>query len=244
MDTTNLVGIFISQSHSIVYFVQILRLGSLAIESQPELELSGTSEEFADTVLVFHAGELHKDTLGGGKFLDGGLGDTKAVDTTADNLISAIVGILGFFADSLDNLVVGGDFLAGFLNYFVQFILQVAVIEFRIERKGARRVEFLNLIIEQRNEIGVSRLFLGFESRIDGGVDLVVFGIVGQSTDHIGGGDLEHDVHTTLQVKAKVEFPSLTFAVGKAHVNLSIGLVVENLGLFGFHQRIHELHLT
>ena len=51
----------------------------------PELELSGALEEVLDTLFILHTGEFHHDTAGS-ILLDGGLGNTVAVHTLAEDL--------------------------------------------------------------------------------------------------------------------------------------------------------------
>ena len=197
----------------------------------PELELGSTLEEFADALRLLDTRQLNQDTLRSAQLLDGRLGNTELIDTLADNLVGAVVGIGSLGADGLDNVVV--------VVTHLDFVAEVAAAE-----DGSQRdigVEGDNLLVEQGDKVAVGgHLLLGqgiVDSLDEGGV-LGIGG--GQGTHNIDRRDLEHHVHTALQIKTEVNFATLTLAVGVAEINLLSSHGVKVVSFAGSHQRVRE----
>ncbi len=72
----------------------------------PEFELGGTLKKFAHTLGFLDTGQLNQNALRSTQFLDGRLCDAELIDTLADNLVGAVVGIGSLGADGLDDVVV------------------------------------------------------------------------------------------------------------------------------------------
>ena len=187
---------------------------------QPELQLGGTLEEFADTLRVFHTGKLNKDTLGGAQLLNSGLRNAELVNTLTEDLVGAVIGTGGLFLDDLDNSIV--------------IVVQLdAVTQLGVEIGGQLYigVHLADGIVEQGNEIPVGGLLLGGNGHIDSLVEHRILGMTGQGAHHIDGGNLKHHVHTAFQVKTEVNLACLALTVGVAQINF---LTCHGIKVLGF----------
>ena len=176
----------------------------------PELQLGSTLEELADTFGLLHTGKLDKNTLGSAKLLDGRLSNAELIDTLADNLIGALIGVGSFRLNSFDNILV--------LVTHLDFVAEVAADEVRSQRDIA--VEGGNLLVEEGDEIAVGGHLLLRQGIVDSLVEEGILGITGEGANHVDGRDLKHDVHTALQVKTEVNLATLALTVGVAEVDL------------------------
>ena len=196
---------------------------------QPELQLCGTLQEFAHALGLFHAGELNKDTLRSAKLLYGGLCHAELVDTLAQHLIGTVVCAGGLFTDDFDNSVV----------VVAEFDL-VAELATEVGGELHVSVEATDGIVEQRHEVAVGGALLVSQGDVDSVIEEGVLGVVGKSTHHVDGGNLEHHVHTTLEVEAEVNLAALALTIGVAEIDLLGSHRVKVVCLTGVAQRVQE----
>ncbi len=175
----------------------------VALEGGPEFEGCGALEELAHTLRILDTRKFDEDLAGVAYLLDVGLGDTEAVDTVTEHVEGVVDSALRLCADNLDDLVVGG--VVG--DLVAEFIGRENLCE------TAAGSHFLPSFTEQADEVcaGVDVVLLCFGH---GGYEVRVCAASGEGPDQVFKLDLQHDVHTALEVQTKVDFLFLGALVG------------------------------
>ena len=175
-----------------------VRIDLRILVSGPELEGSSTLKEFADTLRLLDTRELDEDAAGVADLLDRGLGDSETVDTVAEDVEGVGDSALGLGLDDIENLGVGG----------LGLDLVTHLIGTEDLGKPLAAGNFVPSLSEEGDEVGggVDAALLG-ES--EGPVELGSLVVAGESLNEVLELHLQHDVHTTLEVKAKVDLLGL-----------------------------------
>ena len=172
---------------------------------RPELQRSGTLEKFTNTLGLFHAGELYEDTTRVLQTLDVGLSHTKAVDTATQYIERVCDSALRLGTQYADYIRVAG--LGSDLLFELGCVEQVS------ERSAAR-----DFVIGRSKSVDkVAAVLLSFASLCDSLVEHRILVVVRQSANYILNRDLKHYVHTTTQVKTKVDLFLLNLTIVEFH---------------------------
>ena len=179
----------------------------IALESGPEFEGGGTLEELAHTFGVLHARQFDENLAGRTHLLDVGLGNTEAVDTVAEHVEGIVNGALGLAADDGDNLCVGG-----IVGHFVTKLVGGENLG-----QAALGSHLIPGSLKQADEIlaGIHVVLLGLGKRCH---EVRVGAVAGKGLHQVFQLNLQHHVHTTLEVQTQVDFLFLDALVGVAEV--------------------------
>ena len=192
----------------------------VGIVGGPEFQRSGTLEEFAHALRLLHARELHEDTAGAGNLLDVGLCHTELVDTALNYCVRVVDCALGLFAEELDDLVVGDLGLVG--------DIAAELVEVDVERETLLTGNLFPRLCEEGDEVGVG-LLCTLTCQREGLVELIGGLFAGAVAHQLAEVQLQHDVHTALEVQTQVNLFLLYILVCVAEINLLGGYGVDVL---------------
>ena len=172
-----------------------IQIHLVALVSGPELQGSGSLQEFTHTLRILHTRQFDEDLAGIAHLLDVGLGDAETVDTVTEHVEGVVHGALCLAADHVHNFPVGGfglDLVAEFVG--AEHLCHAA--------GGGHLVPgFLEQADEVLAGVYVIGLCLG-----QGGNEIRVRAVAGESLHQVFQLHLQHYVHTTLEVQTQVDF--------------------------------------
>ncbi len=200
-----------------------IRRDFLVVIGLPELQVGASLQQFAHALRLTDTRHLdHQAAFLSLELLDVGLYDAKLVDTVAHHVVRVVDGCGDFCAQCLLHLVVGA--LRAHLS------LELLCGEYLCQT--VPRGILLVCLDEERDEVSLAGLllFLGLLERFHiGGVGLVV----GQSVDNVGHGNLQHHVHSALQVKAEADLCLQTLLIRvDAQILHGVLVVLPRNGIF------------
>ena len=193
-------------AHAGVYGVEVYLV---ALIGGPEFQGGGTLQELAHTLRVFYAGQFDEDFAGVAHLLDVGLGYAKTVDTVAEHVEGVVNGALGLTADYVNDLGVGGvvgHFVAELIGG--ENLCQTTL--------GSHLVPGF---CEQADEVCAGGRVIGLGLR-HGGHEVRIRAVAGKGLHQVFQLDLQHDVHTALEVQTQVNLFFFHALVGVSEEHL------------------------
>ena len=181
-------------------------------ERRPEFEGRSALEQLADTLRLLHARELHEDAAGVAELLDGRLRDAETVDTVAQDVERVGDGALGFVLDDGDDLLVGGLGLDAVAHLVGTEDL----------REAHAAGDLLPGVTEQGDEVGL-RIDAALFGERQGLQELRGLVAAGEGAHQVLELDLQHDVHTALEVEAEVDLLVLDLLECITQINFLAG---------------------
>ena len=209
-----------------------VRLDLLIIISGPELEGSGTLEEFADTLRLLDTREFDEDTAAVAQFLDGRLGHAETVDTVTQDVEGVGDGTFGLTADDGDDLVIG----AGRVD---------AVAEFVGAEDGSQALaagSLLPSVGEEGDEV-LTGIDATLARKVDSLGESGSLVVAGQGLDQVLELDLQHDVHTALEVEAEIDLLRFDIFVLISEIDFLGRDGVEVAGVAGLRNGVEDIRL-
>ena len=186
----------------------------------PELKGCGTLEKLTYTLRLLHARELHEDAAGAGNFLDVGLCHTKLVDTALHNCIGVVDCALCLFAEEIYNLIVS--------NLGLVCNVAAELVEVNVKREPLLTCNLFPSLCEKGDEIGVS-LLCALTCQREGLVEFIGSLFAGAVAHQLAQVQLQHYVHTALEVQTQVDLFLLNILVCVAEINFLGGYGVDVL---------------
>ena len=179
-----------------------------------EFQVSGTLQQLAHALGLFHARELKQDASSALQLLDIGLYHAKAVDTVAQHLVGVVHHSVDLVVEDALHLAVRG---VGLLLHALDVAEDL--------RQAALGSQLLVLLAEGAHEVVLSGL--AAHHVVDGLVKLLVGIVVRKGAQDVGHRDLQCHIHTTLQVKAEAQLfltNLLEGVVSKVHLLVGEGV--------------------
>ena len=175
--------------------VKLLQIGEyiLGIIGLPELQVSTTLQEFAHTLRLADTRHLHHDTTCLSlQFLDVGLHHAKLIDTGAYHVERVVYGRLHFRTQCL-------------LHFNVRALgrnLALQLLRSEYLRQLMAGSVLMVSVYEMGDEVASLSLFLcpGFSHGLG---ETYIGLVVGQGFNYVGDGNLQDDVHSTLEVQTQ-----------------------------------------
>ena len=199
----------------------------------PEFEGCGTLEQLPDALRLLDAREFDEDAARVADLLDRRLGHAETVDTVAENVEGVGNGAFGVLADDGEDFGVRGlgtDALAHLIGS-------------EHLGKALTRSHFLPGLAEEGDEVG-GGVHAALFREGEGAVEFRGLIVAGKGLDEVFELDLEHDVHTALQVEAEVDFLRLDFLVRVAQINFFSGNGIDITTVLHFSDGIQVVGLV